>query len=219
MLKRFGFGLGVLAFAACANDYEQFDFSGKPPTPDASPQGGSAGTTQGRGGQAGMDAARPDSSGTGGQGGSSGSPSDAQAGTSGTGGAGGTAGSGASGGTGGSGGTGTCGQFEVRCGTSCVDSTQRGTCGGCDNDCEQQGFGMGFQCIDAICGCTGSSQCGQNMSARCSMLSGRCVCNGATCGPGETCSFGGNCNCNGGPSCDDGEVCCQNPAGCRASCN
>jgi hypothetical protein len=203
----------VLALLACANDYEQFDFRGVP-RPDASAQGGSSGTSQGSGGQAGLDGSRPDAAGSGG---SAGSATDAQAGTSGSAGTGGTtggtSGSGGSAGTGGTAGTAGSGGTGGVC-----DPTERATCGGCENNCEEQGLGSGFQCINEVCGCTGPSQCGQGPNARCGMMSSRCYCNDNQCASGETCSFGGNCSCNGGPSCDDGEICCQNPPGCRTSC-
>jgi hypothetical protein len=200
----------ALAVAACTNDYDEFDFTGRPAT-DASAQGGSSGSTQGTGGSAGTAAGTAGSGGSGATtdgGGTGGSAVDG----GGTGGSGGTAvdggGAGGSGGTGGStGGTGgTC------------DTTERANCGSCGNDCEQQGLGAGFECMNQLCSCTGNSQCGQGPSARCGMTSRRCFCNNTQCRPGEACSFGGNCSCNGGPSCDDGEVCCQNPPGCRASC-
>ena len=200
----------VLLGASCTNDYEQFDFSGAHPS-FSDGQAGTAGAAQGSGGQLGSG---PDAStgGTGGAGtggtagdGGSGAEGDAQGGTAG-------------GGTGGAGGL--CGQFDLFCSGSCVDGRGRANCGACGNDCEQQGISTStrFQCIDMLCGCTSSLQCGSSRGASCSMLAARCICNTIQCQAGERCSMtSGNCTCNAGPACSQGQICCVN-GGCRTSC-
>jgi hypothetical protein len=93
-------------------------------------------------------------------------------------------------------------------------------CGGCQNDCTQQGNSDGFSCVDSLCGCTSNAECsgGGLGTASCDNDSRLCSCGGVTCVGGEACiSSGLNqvCSCNGGSACSPGFTCCQSPAGCK----
>ena len=223
---------------ACTNDFDQFNFEGVGGAAGAvsqggapSLQGGSAGeqnpNTGGSVAHAGASGSpapsdggqAPDNGGAPATGGSA----DAAAGTSGarTGGVsagggraqGGAAGlSGAdSGGQPGAGGSGACGDGEILCVGECVTASGDTQCGGCTNDCTQQGEAGGLVCIGVVCGCTANEQCGPD--ATCSAF-GTCQCGWYNCRAGETCGPSGVCSCNGAAACAYGEVCCQSPAGC-----
>ncbi len=89
-------------------------------------------------------------------------------------------------------------------------------CGGCGNDCSQQGAGAGFSCTAGACGCSASAQCevGGGTNGTCDTSSGLCSCDGASCAPGEACRKSGPnniCSCNGGAACKAGQTCCQTP--------
>ncbi len=125
----------------------------------------------------------------------------------------GTAGGGA-GGVGGSNtaGEGACGPTLNLCAGSCVSRLNPNNCGGCDNDCTQQGGGLA--CVDGTCGCRKSGDCGTGASVSCDATVSRCNC-GTLCRAGETCRSSGGCGCNGNAACGANETCCQTPAGCR----
>jgi len=194
--------LGALA-GACTHSYDEFEFRD-------STSGGKGGAAQGgSSGKAGSSGAA--TGGSAGAAGSSGSGGTAQGGTGGGKGDGGPAGSG----TGGSAGSSNCPQYQIQCQGSCVPGTERARCGGCTNDCSQQGASGGFQCIDMRCGCQSSQQCGSGPSTRCALTVGRCVCGSTQCQAGESCNNGA-CSCNGGAACSRGQTCCL--SGCAASC-
>lgn len=85
-------------------------------------------------------------------------------------------------------------------------------CGGCSNDCAQQGRNGGFRCAVNGCECSARSQCGSSGSSACS--NGICECGGTACARGEACNGSAQCSCNGGSACGGGETCCQTPKGC-----
>lgn len=143
-------------------------------------------------------------------GGSSGSGGSA----GGTGATGGSAGGGMAG-TSGTGGGSSCLPGQQLCDGACVALDDRRNCGGCGNDCRQQGFGSGFICDNGACVCGLSDRCGDT-SAVCLSSAGPCECAGTACQPGEACVDDGSvrCGCNDGAACADGETCCQTPDGC-----
>lgn len=97
-------------------------------------------------------------------------------------------------------------------------------CGGCGNDCTQQGSPAGsLRCgfvTAGECGCVGNSgrcKVDSGTNPTCSASSGLCVCGGNECRPGEACvagSGGDECSCEGGAGCAAAEVCCQSAGGC-----
>ena len=116
---------------------------------------------------------------------------------------------GSEGGSGGAAG-GPCDRGELFCSNQCVSAASRQHCGGCNNDCEGQGRGTGFQCFSGACQCTQSAHCG---SGSCTP-EGLCECNGTVCNQGEACGPGDACSCNGGLGCAAGRACCETPPGC-----
>jgi hypothetical protein len=99
-----------------------------------------------------------------------------------------------------------------------LSSPNNNHCGGCNNDCTQQGWTTHFSCgSDFLCRCTAADQCRDGSgTANCSGT-GRCICGTTTCNAGERCQKTGPnqvCSCNGGAACVPGQVCCQNPTGC-----
>ena len=104
------------------------------------------------------------------------------------------------------------------CETNATSTTAH--CGGCDNDCSNQGYSGGFVCQNMACRCTTNAQCkgGGNGTVTCDTAAGVCICEGSTCRPGESCIKSGPdqvCRCNGGAGCGANQVCCDNPAGCK----
>lgn len=97
-------------------------------------------------------------------------------------------------------------------------------CGGCGNDCTQQGSPAGsLRCgfvTAGECGCVGNAgrcKVDSGTNPTCSPSSGLCVCAGTECRPGEACVAGGSgdaCSCEGGAGCSASEVCCQSAGGC-----
>jgi hypothetical protein len=147
------------------------------------------------------------------QGGASGSAGEAQGGTAVDGGQ-----ANASSGIGGHTGGGPPVQ-TLECGGVAVNpETDALHCGGCNNDCTQQGVGL--SCLAGLCGCSQPSQCrtGGSGAVDCDTTESFCVCDGARCAYGEVCVRVGslqNCTCNGTETCTEGQVCCQRPRGCR----
>jgi hypothetical protein len=138
----------------------------------------------------------------------------AEAGVAGTGGttgpaAGGSAGAGGTSAVGGSP-AGTCGPGLFWCNGSCLSRLNPTNCGGCNNNCTAQGL----ECIDGVCGCRRSNECGSRPGATCDTTATRCSC-GSSCSAGETCGTSSGCSCNGGAACATGLTCCQTPSGCR----
>lgn len=110
----------------------------------------------------------------------------------------------------------TCPAGQQSCDGACVDLDDRRNCGGCGNDCTEQGFGAGFICESGTCVCGLSDRCGAT-EAVCTSNRGPCACAGTDCQPGEACVDNGSvveCGCNGGSGCSTGETCCQTPDGC-----
>ena len=103
----------------------------------------------------------------------------------------------------------SCGPGLIWCNGACLSRLNPANCGGCNNSCSAQGL----ECIDGICGCRRSNECGSRPGATCDTTTTRCNC-GSLCGGGETCGASG-CSCNGGVACAAGQTCCQTPAGCR----
>ena len=106
----------------------------------------------------------------------------------------------------------------------CEDSVtnDNNDCGGCGNDCGQQGNPNNpFTCaynapgVQNLCGCGNNFSCNDGAAGNCNF--GVCSCGGVACRPGEACAnVGGTstCTCNGGAACGAGETCCDTPAGC-----
>ncbi|MEZ4370267.1 MAG: hypothetical protein R3B07_05550 [Polyangiaceae bacterium] len=97
-------------------------------------------------------------------------------------------------------------------------------CGGCGNDCTQQGSPAGsLRCgfvTAGECGCVGNAgrcKVDSGTNPTCSASTGLCVCGGTQCRPGEACvagSGGDQCSCEGSAGCAASEVCCQSAGGC-----
>jgi hypothetical protein len=177
--------LAAVGWTACGNDYGALLVEAPGATAVTSAQPGGAG------GLGGSVASPGGAGGQSAQGGDAGLP---------------TAGANSAGGTLG----GTCGPGLMSCSGSCVSRLNPRNCGGCNNDCTRQGL----ECINAVCGCRASNECGSGFGVRCDTTQTRCSC-GSLCRAGETCRAGAGCGCNGAAACAIGETCCQTPAGCR----
>jgi len=105
---------------------------------------------------------------------------------------------------------GSCGPGLIWCNGACLSRLNPANCGGCNNSCTAQGL----ECVDGVCGCRRSNECGTRPDAICDTTATRCSC-GPLCGAGHTCGTNGGCSCNGGAACATGQTCCQTPAGCR----
>ena len=124
------------------------------------------------------------------------------------------------------------GNNDNGCETNATNSNTN--CGGCGNDCSQQGGSFDkLECDGGpgpqrYCGCSNNNECRGN-----NVPNGAAVCGAAgicTCGPfagvkvtcnaGEACVPDPNnatsalCSCNAGAACSAGQTCCVSPAGC-----
>lgn len=106
------------------------------------------------------------------------------------------------------------------------------SCGGCGNNCGQQGSPVGgspgFECdggnaVQKYCGCSTDSECDTDAAGTavgtCGNATGTCTCGGTQCQPAEACLYDSAaaksvCSCNLGAACGTGETCCQTPSGC-----
>lgn len=115
-------------------------------------------------------------------------------------------------------------EFNADDGCELDVTADNNNCGGCGNDCTQQGSAAGSLLCGFVepnqCGCVGNAgrcRVDSGTNPECPVATGLCVCGGVECRPGEACVAGGSgdeCSCEGGAGCGAGEFCCQQAAGC-----